>query len=48
MQWELGRNEDKYFLFLKKDNISIVVDISNSEAFRIERDFNVKAVEYPF
>lgn len=48
MQWELGRNEDKYFLFLQKDNVNIVVDISKEEAFRIERDFNVKAVEYPF
>ena len=48
MEWELGKSEDKYFLFLKKDNMSIVVDISNSEAFRIERDLGVKAVEYPF
>ena len=48
MEWELGRNEDKYFLFLKKDNLNIVVDISISDAFRIERDFGVKAVEYPF
>jgi len=47
-EWELGRNEDKYFLFLKKDNVNIVVDISISDAFRIEKDFNVKAVEYPF
>lgn len=48
MDWELGRNGDKYFLFLQKYNVNIVVDISKEEAFRIERDFNVKAVEYPF
>lgn len=47
-EWELGTNGDKYFLFLKKDNLNIVVDISISDAFRIERDFNIKAVEYPF
>ena len=48
MEWELGKADDNYFLFLKKGIINIVVDISKEEAFRIERDFNVKAVEYPF
>lgn len=48
MEWELGRNGDKYFLFLQKDNVNIVVDISKEEAFRIEKNFGVKAVEYPF
>jgi len=48
MEWELGKSGDQYFLFLKKDNVNIVVDISKNEAFRIERDFDVKAVEYPF
>ena len=48
MAWELGRYEDKYFLFLHKDNRDICIDISKEEAFRIERDFCIKAEEYPF
>jgi hypothetical protein len=48
MDWELGRYEDKYFLFLQKDNVNIIVDISKEDAFRIEKNFSVQAVEYPF
>lgn len=48
MEWELGRYEDEYFLFLQKDNVNIVVDISKEEAFRIENKLGVRAVEYPF
>lgn len=48
MEWELGRYEDEYFLFLQKDNVNIVVDISKEEAYRIEKILGVKAVEYPF
>lgn len=48
MEWELGRYEDEYFLFLKKDNMNICIDISKEEASRIERDFCIEAEEYPF
>jgi hypothetical protein len=47
-EWELGTNGDKYFLFLQKDNVNISIDISKIEASRIEKNFGVKAVEYPF
>lgn len=47
-EWELGTNGDKYFLFLKKENFNLCIDISEIEASRIEKNFGVKAVEYPF
>lgn len=47
-EWELGKADNNYFLFLKKDNFNICVDINEKQAYRIEKSFDVKAVEYPF
>ena len=48
MEWELGRYDNRYFLFLIKNNVIINIDISQKEAKSIEERFNIKAVEYPF
>ncbi len=48
MEWELGKCDDKYFLFLIKDKEIINIDISKKEAKRIKEQFNIEAVEYPF
>ncbi|BBK77721.1 MULTISPECIES: hypothetical protein [Clostridium] len=48
MEWELGRCDDKYFLFLIKDKEVLNIDISRKEAKSIEEKFNIEAIEYPF
>lgn len=48
MEWELGKCDDKYFLFLVKDKEVVSIDISKKEGRNIENSFNIKAVEYPF
>lgn len=48
MEWELAKCDDEYFLFLIKDKEIINVDISIKEAKRIEKEFKIKAIKYPF
>lgn len=47
-EWELGKADNNYFLFLKKENFNLCIDINEKQACRIEKSFDVKAVEYPF